>query len=65
MLKQIYKPVLLRKMKLSEKFPRSVSYSRKMVLGVGLLATRMIVDILLLKLYVDHQRMESKVSKII
>ena len=64
-LKRLYEPILLRKMKLSEKFPRSVLYSRKTALGVGLLAPRTIVDILSLKLYIGHQRMESKVTKII
>jgi len=64
-LKRIYEPILLRKMKLSEKFPRNVLYSRKTALGVGLLAPRTIVDILSLKLYIGHQRMKSKVSEII
>ena len=63
-LKRIYEPILLRKMKLSEKFPRNVLYSRKTALGVGLLAPRTIVDILSLKLYIGHQRMKSKVSEI-
>ena len=34
-------------------------------MGVGLLAPRTIVDILSLKLYLGHQRMQSKVAKII
>ena len=50
---------------MSEKFPRKVLYSRKTSLGVELLAPRMIVDILALKLYVGHQRAESRVAKII
>jgi len=64
-LKRVYEPILLKKMRLSEKFPRSVLYSRKTAMGIGLLAPRTIVDILALKLYVGHQRMNSKVAKII
>ena len=64
-LKQIYEPVLLRKMKLSEKFPRSVLYSRKTALGIGLLAPRTIIDVLSLKLYIGNQRLNSKVAQII
>ena len=53
-LKRIYEPILLKKMKLSEKFLRSVLYSRKTALGVGLLAPKTIVDTLSLKLYLGH-----------
>jgi len=64
-LRKIYEPILLRKMNLSEKFPRHVLYSRKTALGVGLLAPSTIVDILSVKLYMGHQRMNSRVSKMI
>ena len=63
-LKRIYEPTLLRKMRLSEKFPRNILYARKTALGVGLLSPRTIIDTLSLKLYLGHQRMNSKVSEI-
>ena len=65
MLKKIYEPVILRKMGLSEKFLRCVLYSRRTVLGIGLMFLRMIMDILALKLYVGHNRMESEVARMI
>ena len=64
-LKSICKLILLKKLKLSEKLPRKVLYSRKSSLGAGILALRAIVDTLVLKLHVDYQRVESKVAKII
>ena len=63
--KQIYKLVLLRKLGLSENFPRSELHSRKTTLGIGLLAPRTIVDVLALKLYFGHKRMNDKVTKLI
>ena len=62
---EIYKPVILRKLGLSSNFPRSVLYSRKTALGVGLMAPRTIIDGLAMKLYVGHQRSEDRISKII
>ena len=56
-LKQIYEPVLLRKMNLSEKFLRSVLYSWKMALGIRLVAPKTIIGVLLLKLYLENQRL--------
>ena len=53
-LKQIYEPVLLRKMNLSEKFPRSVLYSRKKELGIELLALKTIIGVLALKLCIGN-----------
>ena len=57
--------MILRKLNLSERFPRKVLYMRNSALGVGLMAPRTIVDVLALKLYVGHQRARSKVAKII
>ena len=62
---QMYEPVLLRKIKLSEKFPRNVLYLRKTALEIGLLALRTIVDILSLKLCIGNQRLSSKVVQLI
>lgn len=64
MLKSMHKPVILRKLKLSEKFPRKVLYSRKSSLGIGLLALRAIVDASSLKLHAGHLRAETKVAEI-
>ena len=64
-LKKIYEPVILRKLGLSKNFPRSVLYSRKTALGVGLMAPKTIMDGLALKLYLGHQRSEDRISKII
>ena len=65
MLKNMYGPTILRKLQLSEKFPRKVLYSIKTSLEVELLAPRTIVDILVLKLYVGYQRVDLKLEKII
>ena len=64
-LKKIYEPVILRKMGLSEKFPRSVLYLRKSALGVELMSPDTIVSSLALKLYAGHNRYKSELSKII
>ena len=65
MLKKIYEPVILRKIGLSKKFSRYVLYSRRTALGIGLMSPRTIMDVLVLKLYVDHNRMESEVARMI
>ena len=64
-LKQIYEPVILRKLGLSENFPRAVLYSRKIALGVGLLVPRTIINMLAIKLYLRHQRAKDKTSVLI
>ena len=61
-LKKIYEPVILRKLGLSENFPRSVLYSRKTALGVGLLAPTTIIDVLAMKLYLRYQRAKDRTS---
>ena len=65
LLKRTYEPVILRKLKLSESFPRKVLYIRNSALRVGLIALRTIVDVLALKLCVGYQRARSKVAKMI
>ena len=64
-LKKICEPILLKKLGLSENFPRSVLCSRKNALGVGLLAPRTIVDSLAIKLCLDHRRMNDRIAKVI
>ena len=57
--------MLLRKLGLSKNFPRHLLHSRKTVLGIGLLGPRTIVDVLALKLFFGHKRMNDKVTKLI
>ena len=64
-LKKIYKPVILRKLGLSKNFPRSILYSRKTALGIGLLTPVTIIDVLALKLYFGHKRANDRVGNII
>ena len=64
-LKTIYEPVILNKLGLSVKFPRKVLYARKSALGVGLMAPHTIMSVLALKLYLSHQRGETRISKLI
>ena len=63
--KQIFKPALLTKLRLSKNFLQNVLHSRKTALGVGLLALRIIIDVLALKLHFRHKRINSKVAKVI
>ena len=58
-LKKIYEPVLLQKMGLNIKFLRKIMYTCKTALGIGLIAPRIIVDTLALKLYLGYKRAES------
>ena len=57
--------VILRKLGLSEWFPRDVLYSRKTALGVGIMKPSTIIDILVLKLYVGHKWLNNRIAKII
>ena len=53
---------LLKKLKLSEKFPRDMLYAKKSALGVGLMKPSTILAVLALQLYVGHQRMQDPTS---
>ena len=53
-LMKIYEKTVLTKLRLSEKFPRAIFYSRKMSLGLGLLKLSIIIEILIVKLYTGH-----------
>ena len=64
-LKNIYESVILNKMGLSEKFLRKILYTRKLALGVGLMAPTTIMYVLAMKLYVGYNRGEIRVSKMI
>ena len=64
-LQEISEKVILRKLGLSERFPRDMLYSRKTALGVGIMKPSTIIDILALKLYVGHKRSNDRIAKII
>jgi len=49
-LREISEKVLLKKLGLSEHFPRDVLYSRNTVLGIGIIKPSTIIDVLALKL---------------
>ena len=57
--------VLLKKLGLSENFPREILYARKSALGVGLLKPSTIITILTLKLYLGHMRKDDRIAWII
>ena len=62
---EISERAILKKLGLSEKFPRAVLHSRKTALGVGLMKPTTIVNILTLKLCVGHKRFNDRIAKII
>ena len=64
-MKKRHELIILRKLKLSIKFPRKILYARKSALGVGLMAPSTIVGILAVRACVGHHRGQSRVSKII
>ena len=63
LLMKISETTLLRKVGLSEKFPRKILYARKLQLGVGILKPSTILTILSLKLYLGHRRNQDDISK--
>ena len=62
---KIYKPTLLRKLGLSIKFPRSILYTRKTAIGIGIMKPSIIIDTLALKLYRGHKRQKSRITILI
>lgn len=64
-LQPIYEQLLIDKLKLGSKFPRSVLYINKNVLGIGLMALNTILEILSLKLFFRHTRLDSNTNKLI
>ena len=62
-LKKICETTLLRKLGLSEKFPRKILHTKKSQLGVGILQPSTILTILSLKLYLGHKRKEDEIAK--
>jgi len=59
-LMQICESTLLKKLRLSEKFPRRILYARKSELGVGILKPTTMIAILALKLYLGHKKMKTE-----
>jgi len=55
--------MLLRKLGLSEKFPRNISYAQKSQLGVGIMKPSTIITMLALKLYLGHKRQGDTISR--
>jgi len=55
-LKQIYEESILIKIGFSKKFSRSNLYMRKSTLGLELMETRMIIDMLKLNLYIRNKK---------
>ena len=62
-LMKIMECTLLKKLGLSERFPRKILYSLKSQLGVGIMKPSTIIAMLALKLYAGHKRQEDVVSK--
>jgi len=64
-LQTISESTILRKLGLSEKFPREILYSRKSALGIGLLKPTTIIAILAMKLCIGHMRMNDRIATIL
>ena len=62
---KIYKPIILQKLGLSEKFLRKILYSRKSALGIGLIKSSIIMAMLIIKLNLWYKQIKSNVTKII
>ena len=62
---QICERPIIKKLGLSEKFPRELLYSRKLALGIGLLKPSTIIAILATKLYIGHMRKNDRIANII
>jgi len=64
-LMKIYKLMLLWKLRLSMKFPRIILYTRKTVIGIGIMKPSTVIDTLVLKLYVGYKRQKSRIAMLI
>ena len=63
--KKTHEPVILKKIGLSEKFPRLTLHSRKTALDAGLIASNAIASALTLKLCLGHNQSKSELGKVI
>ena len=62
-LQRIYKEPILVKMGLSRKFLWTILYTRKSILGIGLMKPSTIIDILKLKLYIRNKQKEGNAKE--
>ena len=60
-----YEPIILKKLGLSERFPKKILYTRKTTLGIGIMKPLAILVILALKLYIGYNRLDISIAKII
>ena len=64
-LEKIYEGPMLKKINLSEKFPRTLMYVDKRACGLGLMRPKTTMDILKLKLHIGNGRLESNVNDVV
>ena len=64
-LERICESPILRKLELSEKFPRRIMYTEKSNYGLGLMRPKTIANMMAVKLHVGNMRLKSNVSEII
>jgi len=62
---ELSESILLKKLRLSVKFPRALLYARKSALGVGLMKPSTILAFLALQLYFGHKRKDDMTAKMI
>ena len=64
-LMKIHKPIILRKISLSEKFLRCMLHIRKSALRVGLIKPSIMIAILALKLYLGNKKLQNSIEHVI
>ena len=62
---KIYKPVVLKKLRFSEKFLHYILYAQKTALKIGSIKPFIIIIILVLKLYLGYKRMRLDLAEFI
>ena len=61
----IYELLILKKLGLSEKFPRKILYMKKSALGIEIMKLLTMIVIIVVKLYLGYKKLGTKVGKII
>lgn len=64
-LRRIYEQPILEKLTLGKKFPRAALFLHKNALGIGLMTPETITEILALKFYFGHTRLEGNINDLI
>ena len=64
-LQKKHKATILQKMKLRITFPGAVLYSRRNVIGIGLIRSKMVIVIQAYKLYFGNLRAQMRIARII